>query len=448
MSIIIRTLHNTTSLPITLEVPGYNTAKPTVSIPASTTVDLFTVLTGDELEAIQPLLAEFIAAGDFTVIATVDTTTFNPVGGGSGGITQLTGDVTAGPGSGSVAAIVASVGGSSSANVNSATAQILEGPSNILYVNQNQPGGATPDGSILRPFIHIMDAVNQIITNNNGLNYVINIAPGTYTESISLNNAALSRIAFVGAQVSDGALSAFDIPIVSVVGDVTSTSNNTNLKALVMTGIDLEGNIILNGDINNTNFGEYGFVFSNMTVDTQGSPGISLINVGNVIFQNMGIVNGAGSGAITVTNVVNFLTYSVFFNVGTLTTVTDGSANKPSGFGVTNVQLSYGSYLGPIIHGTGSTMAQRYERITSTINNAGTLTSVNSVFQGTVTNSGTWNSNADALNATPVNTGTINNNSTLYSSFAYTPAVPANWNVQPTTVKQALDAIAAKIGPI
>ena len=79
MSIITRTITNNTGLDISLKVPGYDTVKPPVVIPASTTVDLFTVLTGDELEAIQPLLSQYITLGEFTVIATVDTATFSPV---------------------------------------------------------------------------------------------------------------------------------------------------------------------------------------------------------------------------------------------------------------------------------------------------------------------------------------------------------------------------------
>jgi hypothetical protein len=116
MSIITRSVHNATLKDISLPVPGYDTVKPPVVIPSGVTVDLFTVITGDELEAIQPTLNQYIATGEFTVIATVDTATFNPVG-GSGGLSQLTGDVTAGPGSGSQAATVASVGGVSAATL-------------------------------------------------------------------------------------------------------------------------------------------------------------------------------------------------------------------------------------------------------------------------------------------------------------------------------------------
>jgi hypothetical protein len=36
----------------------------------------------------------------------------------------------------------------------------------------------------------------------------------------------------------------------------------------------------------------------------------------------------------------------------------------------------------------------------------------------------------------------------LNTLASYTPAVPGNWTVQPTTVAQALDMIAAKIGPV
>ena len=85
MVLITRSVNNNTTNAITLFVPGYDDSKPQIVIPALTTIDLFTLITGDQLEAIQPLLNQYISAGEFTVIATVDTATFNPVGGGSGG---------------------------------------------------------------------------------------------------------------------------------------------------------------------------------------------------------------------------------------------------------------------------------------------------------------------------------------------------------------------------
>jgi len=92
------------------------------------------------------------------------------------------------------------------------------------------------------------------------------------------------------------------------------------------------------------------------------------------------------------------------------------SANKPSGFGATSAQTSFGNITQPITIDSGSSLTQRYERINATVNNAGTLTSVNAIYQGVVTNSGTRNSNNDSENVAHVNTGTINNNSTTYSA--------------------------------
>lgn len=89
MSIITRSVHNTTINNINLFVPGYDSEKFPVIIPASTTIDLFTVLTADQLEAAQPIIREYVAANEFTVTATVDTATFNPVGGGTQVLPQV-----------------------------------------------------------------------------------------------------------------------------------------------------------------------------------------------------------------------------------------------------------------------------------------------------------------------------------------------------------------------
>lgn len=93
MTVITRSITNLTTNDINLFVPGYDGEKFPIIITASATVDLFTVLTVDQLEAVQPLLREYVAANEFSVAATVDTTTFNPVGGsgssGSAGDIQI-----------------------------------------------------------------------------------------------------------------------------------------------------------------------------------------------------------------------------------------------------------------------------------------------------------------------------------------------------------------------
>jgi hypothetical protein len=81
MTLITRSVTNTSSLAsVTLEVPGFDASKPAVIIAPSATLDLFTVLTDDELEAMQPYLAKLVADGLLTVAATTDTASFNPLG--------------------------------------------------------------------------------------------------------------------------------------------------------------------------------------------------------------------------------------------------------------------------------------------------------------------------------------------------------------------------------
>lgn len=108
MSVIIRSVQNNTSNSITLFVPGYDDTKSPVIIPANTTIDLFTVLTADQLEAVQSLLNEFITVGDFTVISTVDTSIFNPVG----GVTSIPGSTAVDPMNYGAAGIITTTTGS------------------------------------------------------------------------------------------------------------------------------------------------------------------------------------------------------------------------------------------------------------------------------------------------------------------------------------------------
>lgn len=79
MAIITRSV-TTGSTGVSIQVPGFDPTRGPLVIPASTTLDLFTVLTEDQLEAIQPELAQLVTAGQMTVAATVNTASFNPLG--------------------------------------------------------------------------------------------------------------------------------------------------------------------------------------------------------------------------------------------------------------------------------------------------------------------------------------------------------------------------------
>jgi hypothetical protein len=77
MALITSSVTSQLAFDITLPVPGYDAKHVPVVIPASGTVNLLgALLTPDQLEAIQPLLALLVSHGSLTVAGTVDTSTF------------------------------------------------------------------------------------------------------------------------------------------------------------------------------------------------------------------------------------------------------------------------------------------------------------------------------------------------------------------------------------
>lgn len=299
-----------------------------------------------------------------------------------------------------------------------ATAPFFAQASVSLYVDINRTDTYTANGTIDKPFLTINAALNQIISNNDGRNYLILIQPGTYTENITLNNAAFTRLAIVASTVADGGLSNDAIPITSLNGNIVSTTNNDNLKALIIRGLDIAGTVNLTGASNGTNFLQYGGVISDCIIYSNGTPAITAVNAGQIIFNSLGSAIASSTGGLTITNVVNFLVYNSFMNLGATTITTNGGGNKPSGFSATNCQFSYGSLGGATSLDASSTMTFRYQRLTSTLSISGTVTSVVSTYLGTVTvgSGGVWNSDGDIVNNTPSNSGTITSTGVLQAS--------------------------------
>src|SRR5208282_1498819 len=70
----------------------------------------------------------------------------------------------------------------------------------ILWVDNNRTDSYTQSGSVIAPFKTIMGAVNQIIANadNPTYQYVIQINPGIYLETVDLSNPAINNITLLG----------------------------------------------------------------------------------------------------------------------------------------------------------------------------------------------------------------------------------------------------------
>ena len=75
-NLITSSVHNNLTHDVPLRVPGFASVHEPVVVPASSTQVLLGLMTADELLGIQPLLNSLVAAGAFTVAATVDSETF------------------------------------------------------------------------------------------------------------------------------------------------------------------------------------------------------------------------------------------------------------------------------------------------------------------------------------------------------------------------------------
>ncbi len=287
-----------------------------------------------------------------------------------------------------------------------------------FYVDKTRTDTYTADGSPERAFKTIGAALSQIITNNNGNAYIIIVAAGDYAESITLNDAAFTRIAIVAASVANGQLSGDPIPVTTVL-DITSNANNDQLKAILISGFVFR-NLTMVGASNGSNFCQYGSMISNCTQLSTATISIDVENAGQVVFADCGFSQSSGAGNVTVQNVNSFLVYKSLFSVGAMSIITNNGANKPTGFAGTTTQFSFGSLAGAITVDAGSAIRTRWNRVLASISNSGLMASIMANFIGAVTinSGGTWSSTGDIVNSTPTNAGTITNVGVLQASGA------------------------------
>ena len=75
MALITNTIKNLRTEAISLFVPGLDAEQPRIVVAAGATLDLFSVLSVDEIQAMQHQLAELVAEGVISVVATSDSAT-------------------------------------------------------------------------------------------------------------------------------------------------------------------------------------------------------------------------------------------------------------------------------------------------------------------------------------------------------------------------------------
>ena len=170
----------------------------------------------------------------------------------------------------------------------------------VFYVDIGRTA-SLETGSADSPYKTIMGAVNAVIAlqdNTNDKAYVIYVAPGTYTETITLESAYLVNLAFIamGGSACQGYSAGSGSVILDPSSDpaLESEATNTNLVYLYFKGFRFLGSIHLAGDIQNTLFGEKGLTFEDCSFEgfRNGAIHINLTNLERFSWVNGNIGRG------------------------------------------------------------------------------------------------------------------------------------------------------------
>lgn len=136
--------------------------------------------------------------------------------------------------------------------------------SQILYVDVNEASSGET-GTPNEPFKTqqaAVDAIAALGDNSDIKGYVIMVAPGIYTETLTLEDDALYNLAFIAMGGPNSVI------LDPASGDaLESEIDNTNLHYLYFNGFRFKGNIDFNGELNDTKFLYNDCVFEDCTFD-------------------------------------------------------------------------------------------------------------------------------------------------------------------------------------
>jgi len=222
----------------------------------------------------------------------------------------------------------------------------------VLYVNKTTTvASGDQTGERGRPYDEIQDAVAKVISNADNadaVNYIIMVAPGTYTTMINLDSAALYNLSII----AEGGPHSV-IVNVATGNALECNSVNDHLHYLYIKGVDFWDPINFLGANAETNFLSKQCIFedcslSNGGLDTghTGATMLTLNNAGRFYWKN-GSIHVLDS--IHITNVascgIRGESYRDIFSLtgapGTTTLVANSGANHPVAFSDAGDMMTY-----------------------------------------------------------------------------------------------------------
>ncbi len=287
--------------------------------------------------------------------------------------------------------------------------------SNIIYVN-TAGSDLTGTGTAASPFATVSHAMSTITTGSPNNRFAIMVGPGDFTEPFSLK----CNVTVIGTANSTFLSGDIDINNDTWFDPGGINAGQASFKDCVLIGT----NLVFDYSAQQSGAGSLNFIqtaFVNTPIFT-GFTG----NNQNRLFSAIIIQSVTSTGCTDIWNSPVFLAGGTYTLNSSLTGNTQ-AIMIGGGVGALVVQYTAGpNTVGATLYGT-------------VIIGAITVDGASASVQAT----------ADCITTAPIvlNGGTM---TLLTPSLGvnYAPAVPANWVVQPTTVAEALDMLAAKVGPV
>ncbi len=323
---------------------------------------------------------------------------------------------------------------------------LLTNVGQTVYVDGSRTDTYTPNGNRTKPFNTLGAAITWVIAqgdNSVTKGYTILMAPGQYSESVSLNNSSLANLTIA----STGERLKGTDTIIN--GTITCTSSNHNLRRLVFQGVRLATLTIQGESDNNSNYFDQYLVLSDCLIDND-------VTVKNIHYGEMTGVLVQGNTILE--NIIQFrINRSIITD--SLSVTYDATNNKPSGCVNTEVQLHQTEVVGPftLLRGgtTGNVTLKAVSSLLSvngsscTVNTNCILQNYGTVISGVVSNTGTISiaEGGNFVNGI-VGVGSISylGNQSKYVSFV--PTISGNWTTSPDNVAEALDELSVGVTQI
>ncbi len=252
--------------------------------------------------------------------------------------------------------------------------------SKIVYVDKNRTDNYTADGTILKPYKTIQEAINIIAALETVNYYVLEIATGNYTENLIFEDSRLQRISLIGKG---------KVYINPAVGyAIKSETENDSLYTLNLDNIIISKPILITAANNNSE------AFTDMLWNNLSFTGTSNLSVNSINSLTLRNCYSEQANSFSFSN-INWLLLTNSNFQGNLSIENTVAKNIPS-WGIYNAQIhAYSTYYSGNISYAADTNIEivlngsRWGGGNLTVPDSITIYAHNSYLRGNITNNGT-----------------------------------------------------------